>query len=783
VAAYRELGTPVIFRKGSRGLEWWSQGVDSPVLKAEVDLSGLETFFERQRREFAPEAVYRAKTRGRLDPHYQLEFVDVGLMPLVEQEIGRKLAELVERTLLLLRDGSGWNSPTTLQGRTLIRNTFWLLAGKILHDKEVPGFQSLDLRDVDEVMRRVREHYGALPDESTRLSLDRRGLTHAADLVARFASLNHVTTEALAEVYESSLITPETRRFLGVHSTPPWLVDYILWRLEDWIEGLPLNRRRVLEPACGHGAFLVAALRLLREHLPKGYSAADRRAYLRRSLAGIEVDHFAIELARLSLTLADIPNPNGWRLSASNMFSDRVIERHAAGATILLANPPFEDFKPSERQILGTGTFNKAAEMLARALPALKPGSVFGVIVPGSFLDSKAAASVRSLLAKEYELQEITLLPDKVFRFSDMECAVLLGRRKSTRKTPTSGVRYRWVREAQIEDFKRSYGAEERIVAQNRLAEHPSKSFFLPQLEDVWEHLAPLPRFGSLADIAEGFSFKSERALPEGIVSQSQDPFPGAVKGFVRIGPELQLHDLPRELYVNVGQEALIRARKGTITGIPQILMNRPRVARGPWRVKGVIDQEGHACTDNFNVIRPRSPRVRLQYLWAIVNSPISNAFLFTHSFRRHNLPGVVAQLPVPRAPFDSPEASAVVEAARKYLAVVTSERAGLSVSPDEENARRALLELDAALLQMYSLPPRLERKLLDLFAGYQREGVPFPFLRYYPPDFRPCFPLHEFLSEEYRRSTVGELLKQPWDKAPESVKSALRNATEAFEA
>ncbi len=76
-----------------------------------------------------------------------------------------------------------------------------------------------------------------------------------------------------------------------------------------------MSARNVFEPACGHGAFLVSAMRLLVELSPESERTPDRRGpYLRKRLHGIDVDAFALELARLSLTLTDIPNPNGWDL-------------------------------------------------------------------------------------------------------------------------------------------------------------------------------------------------------------------------------------------------------------------------------------------------------------------------------------------------------------------------------------------------------------------------------------------------------------------------------------
>ena len=63
------------------------------------------------------------------------------------------------------------------------------------------------------------------------------------------------------------------------------------------------------------------------------------------------------------------------------------------------------------------------------------------------------------------------------------------------------------------------------------------------------------------------------------------------------------------------------------------------------------------------------------------------------------------------------------------------------------ETLRDLMLRVDAEVLQVYQLPPQLERELLDLFAGWPRVGVPFSFERYFPPHFEDCLPLHDLIA------------------------------------
>ena len=88
----------------------------------------------------------------------------------------------------------------------------------------------------------------------------------------------------------------------------------------------------------------------------------------------------------------------------------------------------------------------------------MQPGAVFGVVLPQGLLHSKDGASLRNLLTEDFEINEICLLPDKVFA-SDMESVVILGRRSQREKQNRGSVLYRRVREQNIESFKQSYKA------------------------------------------------------------------------------------------------------------------------------------------------------------------------------------------------------------------------------------------------------------------------------------------------------------------------------------
>ena len=782
VSSCRNLGAPVVFVCYGAELQWWRQSPATPQLVETIPATEIKHFFVAHQAEFAPAAVYRAKTWGRFDKHYQLTFVDMGLMPLVESEIGEALGNLIERSVSTLKSRLAWRRLSEEQSDWLLRSVFWLVAAKILRDKQVLAFSDVQLSDVDEVFRRVAAHYGTTTKVAARNAHERDTLREVAASIAGFAHLGHATTESLAYVYENTLISKETRKALGTHSTPPYLVDYVVGKLASWIEEIPLRDRRVFEPACGHAAFLVSAMRLLRELLPANWSSPRRHSYLHRRLHGCERDPFALEIARLSLTLADVPNPDGWDLQLADMFQGDVLAKRAESATILVANAPFENFTRDERASYQEHEVelrhaNKTAEMLRRALPALPPGALVGVVMPQGLLHSGNATDVREILVREFDIADVCLLPDGIFPLSDMESAIVLARKRQLRERKGSSLTYRRVRERDVDRFKRDYHFSSiRRVDQSRFSGERGFVMRLPDLEDVWLSCRNHPTLSTIATVSQGFQYKG-RDLPEYIETYSRHRFPGARRGFVHFERNVRVHDLPRRYWMNLDPAVIRRPGTGTTTGISQVLLNYAPVSRGPWRLKALLDRKGYPVTSRFLTGRPRAPLCSLEYLWAVCNSPLANAFAYSHLAKRDNLAGVIRQMPVPDV--SQTQVFAIGELVNQYLQTVTS--GVLYPEPDLSVARDLMLRLDAQVLRLYDLPPRLERQLLDLFAGWQREGVPFQFERYYPEDYEPCFPLHEYLSDSYERSTAGYLRAQPREDLPPELLNALRVAVEAY--
>lgn len=780
----RGTGAPMIAQCAPTHALLWKQSTGKPQFIARVDKRNVLSFFQKHREALAPSSIYRAKLWGRANPTWQLDmFVDGGLLPLVEHTAGEDLRKLLEGVVKDTKSNLGWKQDIAkADGEWLLKAVFWLLAAKILKDKDVRGFSSLALHDVEQVYLTLAKHYNRKDPRPIQIAnADRRdALVKAATTFQNAAHLGAITTESLAWVYESALIDKLTRQELGTHSTPTWLVDDILAKLRPWIEEMAVDERRVFEPACGHAGFLIAAMRLLSELLPHERSD-ERKAYLRQRLRGVEKEQFAYEIARLSLTLADVPNDNGWQLENDDMFTDNLLPSAISKSTIVLANPPFEKFGANRPE--NAKYFNHADETMRHILDALPIGGIFGVVLPQTFLRSVQAQPLRHLLLDEYEISEITTFADKVFNYGDSETAVLLGRRVG-RGDKSQKITYRRVREQQVEAYKKTLEPSSVAIIDQNAFDSTEGSLFVPELDDVWRWLTTQAFKPLSTYMGGGTGFQHRGAgdpsLPRDAVLQSPTRVDGFFEGFAGWSEQQLTHELPESTWFNLDPNVIGAARGGTVCGKQQVLINYAPVSREPWRLKCLQDKKGHPVTTRFLVFRPKTSAIRLRVLWALCNSPVVNAYAFAHSGKLQTLPGTMGKMPVfplDGGPFDALEnavaayfkaakgAPPVERKSKKKATAKGDSQLLFDVIEDEVDAltkRREELKylhwrIDAEVLRLYGLPAWAERKILDLFTGVRRQGVPFVQDYYFPKGFTELDRLSDLLAITADWTTTNE--------------------------
>ncbi len=732
------LGALFVFVVSDGSLEWWTMKARGPAKREDdLPLSRLESFFSEKADTFAPARILRQKSPfGR-----QLDFVDAGLIPALSFEVGEKLHVLIESLTL-----AGTRAYESAHGKApdfpmLYRLLLRLLAAKILQDKG--ALAGLDFSSPSSVLREVARYYG--PKAFTSPALDDPDVAQlVADRVAGSIRFHNLAADSLAYIYENTLVTKETRKRYGTHSTPRYIADYITWRLP--IDELATDDRHVLDPGVGCATFLVSAMRRLRMDVDPHWSGNREHKYLAAHLHGFDVDGFALETAILSLTLADFPNRDGWDLTRDDLWTTSALEQRAQGSKILLANPPFENFTAEERSDLRSKRMeprsaNKAGEVLRRAIPHLPEGALIGMVLPREVLEGRRSEPLRESILRELHVLEICLLPEGMFTHSESESGVLLAKKH---KQPAL-VRFRHVLARDRGRFKELYAAtSEETVEQSCFDAFPFKVLRVPKLRDVWDCLAVrCEKLDTVADVGQGLSHKAtekpdappdvgqevshkpRKRLPPGTQLISETYFYGAARGYGNAEASLSCFALGPPVWMRIDEEAVLRSSRGTTIGVPRVLCNCGRSSAGQWRILAAVDRTGLAVAGSFFAVRPRSNDTPLEFLAAVINGPVANAYLYSLRDERNNSYPLVKRIPVP--PASAAEVSDIVAAVRAYedaIAPAGGSRAGLSV----DDSRVRLARIDALVLNLYQLPKELRANLLRQFDGKERPRMPFAY-------------------------------------------------------
>ena len=222
---------------------------------------------------------------------------------------------------------------------------------------------------------------------------------------------------------------PRRRRELGAWYTPPALVDAVVAAvLHGWTP--PSGRSvRVLDPACGDGRFLVAAV-----------GDALAAGGFRASLVGVDVDAGACNEARAALDGRD----------AVVEHADALAGVRSGPFDLVVGNPPFLSplAAPNERVArsspVGAPYADAATQFLLLGWALLEPGGRIGFVLPQSVLANRDAAVARRAIGDGGALQWLWWSPERLFEAAVRTCRDRRRTRRRRWRRPTAvGVQLR----------------------------------------------------------------------------------------------------------------------------------------------------------------------------------------------------------------------------------------------------------------------------------------------------------------------------------------------------
>ena len=705
VMAHRSLGAPLLFViEGDQVTLWQVRGDAPPSVLERLPLDDVPALFDRHQQEWHPHAIHRAKAIGAINREYQLDFVDVGLMPAVEGEVHLKLDRLLDDTLAASSQVQCDDRPDTT---LLFHVVFRLLAAKILQDRCHPYAQQWDASDLTSVLRAIESYYSLPTVPWTGPQTTSPVFAAAWDCLRDGINFSNISSDDLAFVYENTLVTPETRKRLGTHRTPHQLAEYAVARLN--LDRYDPNDLDIYEPFTGGGTFLVSALRHVRDLLPDDWTDQKRHAFLVDCLSGDDTDSFACEVAQLSLILADYPNQNSWRIRRADLFEDHVLKSRMDNSGIVLCNPPFPDFSTDDcsRYSIANEFRSKPKAVLNAALDAHPRALAF--VLPRGFILDRTFDEERRRIEELYGDVELVALPDRIFAASKIESALLVARDPRPPAPAVITVRSTEVADHdRITFLKTGRTTTERHV-KRAVGNPPRGDLWILPLTNLWNYLVSAPRLSDHFAIHRGIEWKSSQGE-----AWSNEPRAGYRRGLHNARQARQFM-LQEPIFLDCRQERLRGRAIDLLWDRAKLVVNAGRLRRKAWRIAAMLDREGLVCSQQFFGLWPERQLTDAQLLTfaAVLNGPVANAFLATHSPGKGIRISAIKQVPIPSAlPFQVEKL--VAEYVRRLQELGVSDAAG-------GHMQDILTLIDAAVLEAYDLPPRLERELLKFFRGSDR--------------------------------------------------------------
>ena len=751
---YRALGAPFAIEVQESGIVPWFVGHEASTTQRagnRIPADAMDRFFRNIKQKWSPAEVLRAKNIGKPVGPTEIDWVDRGLIPALEKEISTKLDRLLREALAAGEKAHRKSTGRAVDIEALYRLVFRFVAAKVFHDRRVPGFVQLDANeDARQVLQKVCSFY----NESHNHVSDRATQQAVAAALWTKLGFQNLSVDALALIAEDTLIDSGSRKEHGIHGTPRSIARYVVEHLP--IGDIDEDKRIIVEPCSGHGVFLVAALKQLRTLLGPGWTEQERHPYFIKNLHGFERDAFAREVNKLSLTLADFPNPNGWSLHPADVFTSHKFTAALGEARIVLCNPPFEDFKRTEKIKYGSavGT-SKPHDVLQRVLRHSHKDACLGFVLPRPFADGRSYRQTRRELAERFASIDLVALPDKVFRHAEVEAVLLLAH--SPEPHDRARVHFSEVLKLQLPHFLESGVVGRMDAAALTVAEAETKGFHVPVMHEIWERLAHLPKLGSIAEIHRGVEWQSLSGDKSKYISAKERL--GWWRGLRNVDEGFEAFSPPKPCWLNPDPKYRLYDAWSRPWNKPKVIANAARKARGSWRLAAAPEASGLVCTQRYHCLWPTNGW-GVKALAGLLNSPLVSAFIASHEGNRDVRKMTLLKCPVPSL---SPNDTVVLEG------LVDDYMAALNEQPEvrlelwgkgtwQQRAKNILLQMDALILKGYGLPPWLERRLLDFFRG-ERRPVPFEFDGYFPPDFTANIPLWRYISPTFQSSRTDLIL------------------------
>jgi adenine-specific DNA-methyltransferase len=239
----------------------------------------------------------------------------------------------------------------------------------------------------------------------------------------------------------TSMLPRAHRAALGIYYTPPALTDRLIAQAS--CAGVDWTRCRVLDPACGGGAFLAPVARRIIEALP-GCAPRILVENIANRLRGYEIDAFAAWLSQVALDAVMLPITEvaGRRLPVLVAVCDSLKKNPPRDRfDLVIGNPPYGRVRldPDERARFKRSLFGHAnlyGLFTDLALRHARTDGVIAYVTPTSFLAGEYFKNLRALLGRDAQPMTLDFVSVRRGVFDDVLQETLLATYKRGSRGP-----------------------------------------------------------------------------------------------------------------------------------------------------------------------------------------------------------------------------------------------------------------------------------------------------------------------------------------------------------
>lgn len=243
-------------------------------------------------------------------------------------------------------------------------------------------------------------------------------------------------------IYTSMLPRPH-RAALGIYYTPPALTDRLIEQATA--TGVDWTRCRVLDPACGGGAFLAPVARRITEAL-SGCTPRILVENIANRLRGYEIDAFAAWLSQVTLDAVMLPitQEAGRELPVLVTVCDSLKKNPPRDRfDLVIGNPPYGRVRldPDERTRFKRSLFGHAnlyGLFTDLALRHARTDGVIAYVTPTSFLAGEYFKNLRALLGRDARPVTLDFVSARRGVFDDVLQETLLATYKRGGRDPVT---------------------------------------------------------------------------------------------------------------------------------------------------------------------------------------------------------------------------------------------------------------------------------------------------------------------------------------------------------